>query len=332
MNKFLKNIIKKTKNSQTRIVFPEGTDIRILKATRQIQKKKIANIILLGNRTKIKKIAEKNKIRINLKKIKIIDPTSSKLQEELSRKLFELRKNKGLTLKKAKELIQDVNYFGTMMVKTEMAEGMVSGATHSTAKTVKPALQIIKTKEKFHKISGVYFMTLETKTLLFADTAIIIDPNIKDLTDITIDTAKTAKKFGLKPKVALLSFSTKGSAKHPKIEKIQKVVKAVKKRCPKLIIDGELQVDSALVPKVSKIKCPKSPIKGDANILIFPDLASANIAYKLVERLAKAKAIGPILQGLKKPINDLSRGCNTQDIINTTAFTVYQHLTTNKNG
>ncbi len=214
------------------------------------------------------------------------------------------------------------------MVYMELADGMVTGTTFPTDDSIRPALQIIKTEEKFHKVSGIFFMVLEKRLLLFADAAITINPNSHDLVDIAVDTAETAKKFGIKPRVAMLSFSTKGSADHPLVDKVQEAVRMLKYERPDIIVDGDLQVDAALVPKVAKKKCPKSPIQGDANILIFPDLESANIAYKLVERLAKAKAIGPLLQGLKKPVNDLSRGCSYQDIVNVTAFTVCESLET----
>ena len=237
-------------------------------------------------------------------------------------------KNKGISKKQAAEIVKDMNYFGTMMVYMELADGMVTGTTFPTDDSIRPALQIIKTEEKFHKVSGIFFMVLEKRLLLFADAAITINPNSHDLVDIAVDTAETAKKFGIKPRVAMLSFSTKGSADHPLVDKVQEAVRMLKYERPDIIVDGDLQVDAALVPKVAKKKCPKSPIQGDANILIFPDLQSANIAYKLVERLAKAKAIGPLLQGLKKPVNDLSRGCSYQDIVNVTAFTVCESLET----
>ena len=214
-----------------------------------------------------------------------------------------------------------MNYFGTMMVYNGQADGMVTGTTYSTADSIRPALQIIKTKEKFHKVSGIFFMILEKRLLLFADAAITVEPNSHDLVDIAIDSAETAKKFELDPRIAMLSFSTKGSAKHPDVDKIKEAVALLKHKQPDLVVDGEMQVDAALVPKVAKKKCPNSTIQGDANILIFPDLEAANIAYKLVERLAKASAIGPLLQGLKKPVNDLSRGCHYKDIVNVTAFT-----------
>jgi phosphate acetyltransferase len=186
---------------------------------------------------------------------------------------------------------------------------------------VRPALQIIGTKEKFHKVSGIFFMILENRLLLFADCAINIDPNSTELAEIAIDTAETAKRFGIEPKIAMLSFSTNGSAKHPDADKVREAVQMIKYKRPELIVDGEMQVDAALVPEISQRKFPNSKIKGEANVLIFPDLQSGNIAYKLVERLAKAEAIGPILQGLNKPVNDLSRGCSFQDIADLAAIT-----------
>jgi len=321
MQNFIKKLHNLAKKNPKHIVFAEGEEKRILEAIEIIQKEKIAYPILLGNKNSIIKNAEKLKLKINWNELEIHNPKTSKLKEKYTKDLFELRKNKGLTISKAKELINQTNYFGTMMVQNDNADGMVIGIKYSTADAIRPALQIIKTKEKFHKVSGVFFILLEDRLLLFADTAITINPSAHDLVDITIDTAETAKKFNIEAKVALLSFSTKGSAKHPEINKIKEALAIIKNKKPDLIIDGELQVDAALIKKVAKIKCPNSPIKGEANILIFPNLEAANISYKLVERLAKAKAIGPILQGLKKPINDLSRGCTAQDIVNITAFT-----------
>lgn len=311
MHSFIRKIRNQAKKSHRHIVLPEGEDERVLRAAKIITKEGIAKLTLLGNPKKIKPI----------KNVQIIDHKNSDLTEKFAKEMVKIRKSKGLTLPQARELLKDMNYFGTMMVQLDLADGMVTGTTNSTADSIRPALQIIKTEEKFHKVSGVFFMVLEKRLLLFADAAITVEPDAHTLVDIAIDTAETAKKFGIKPKIALLSFSTKGSARHPKLDKIREALNMIKYKRPKLTVDGELQVDAALVPDVAKKKCPGSPIKGDANVLIFPDLESANIAYKLVERLAKAKAIGPLLQGLKKPVNDLSRGCNYNDIVNVTAFT-----------
>ncbi len=308
MHNFLRKVHSIARKNPRKIVFPEGTEERILKATEEILEKKIAIPILVGNPKTIKNNAKKLKLKIDFSKVEIYDNKRSKLLKEFTDTFYELRKHKGISKKQATEIVKDMNYFGTMMVYMELADGMVTGTTFPTDDSIRPALQIIKTEEKFHKVSGIFFMVLEKRLLLFTDAAITINPNSHDLVDIAVDTAETAKKFGIKPRVAMLSFSTKGSADHPLVDKVQEAVRMLKYERPDIIVDGDLQVDAALVPKVAKKKCPKSPIQGDANILIFPDLQSANIAYKLVERLAKAKAIGPLLQGLKKPVNDLSRG------------------------
>ncbi len=328
MHNFIRKVHSIARKNPRRIVFPEGTEERILKATEEILAKKIAIPILVGNPKTIKDNAKKLKLKIDFSKVEIYDNKRSKLLKEFTETFYELRKHKGISKKQAAEIVKDINYFGTMMVHMDLADGMVTGTTFPTDDSIRPALQIIKTEEKFHKVSGIFFMVLEKKLLLFADAAITINPNSHDLVDIAVDTAETARKFGIEPRVAMLSFSTKGSADHPLVDKIQEAVAMLKYERPDIIVDGDLQVDAALVPKVAKKKCPKSPIQGDANILIFPDLESANIAYKLVERLAKAKAIGPLLQGLKKPVNDLSRGCSYQDIVNVTAFTVCESLET----
>jgi len=323
MHKFLKKIHKLAQKSPKKIVYPEGTEERILRATEEVSNKNIAQLTLVGPAKTIKAKAKKLGLEIDWKKIRIEDPSTSKLTDKYAEVFFELRKEKGIkSLKQAREVISDMNYFGTMMVHCNDADGMVTGTTYSTGDSIRPALQIIKTKNKFHKVSGVFFLFLEKQMLLFADTAITIEPNSHDLADIAIDTANTAKSFGIEPRVALLSFSTKGSADHPNIDKIKEALAIIKDRDPTLLVDGELQVDAAIVPDVAARKCPESPIKGRANILIFPTLEAGNIAYKFVERLSKAKAVGPILQGLNKPINDLSRGCHFKDIVDITAFTV----------
>ncbi|MBI4231685.1 phosphate acetyltransferase [Candidatus Peregrinibacteria bacterium] len=322
MNKFLRKVRAQARKNPKRIVYPEGTEERILRCTEEVLKQKIAKPILLGSPKIIRAKAKKLNLEIDWKNVEIIDQNESKLTKEFANTFFELRKDKGVTKNQAAKIVKDINYFGTMMVHLNYADGMVTGTTFPTDDSIRPALQIIKTKEKFHKVSGVFFMIFENRLLLFADAAITISPEAHDLVDIAKDTAETAKRFGIKPKVAMLSFSTKGSADHPFVDKVKSAVAMLKDEEPSLIVDGELQVDAAIVPAVAERKCPKSPLKGEANILIFPSLEAANIAYKLVERLAKAKAIGPILQGLKKPVNDLSRGCHYQDIVNVTAFTV----------
>ena len=324
MNKeeFINDIINKAKSDPKRIVLPESDDERVLRAAEIIQKQGIAKVILIGKEETVWTRAKG--LGVYLGGIPVIDPEHSALIEKYSNELVELRKKKGMTLEKAKEQLKNLVYFGTMMVHMDDADGLVSGATHSTGETILPALQIIKTKERFHKVSGVFFMILDDRLLLFADAAVTIDPDAKDLAKIAIDTEKTAKKFGVEPRVAMLSFSTKGSAKHPMCDKVIEATQIAQDMAPDLAIDGELQVDAALVPDICNKKSPGSNIAGNANILIFPDLQSGNIAYKLVQRLGHAEAIGPILQGLKKPVNDLSRGCDTEDIVHVVAITAIE--------
>jgi phosphate acetyltransferase len=321
MKTFIKFVKTLARENPKRVVFPEGFEPRILKAVEKILKEKTAIPILVGDKKEIIKKSKELELKINFDELKIVNPFDEKISKKYAEEFYKLRKHKGITEKKALEIVQKFNYFGTMMVQLGEADGMISGTTYPTADTIRPALQIIKTKEKFHKVSGLFFLILDNRLLLFADTAVTIDPNSHDLADIAIDTAETAKRFCLEPRIAMLSFSTAGSAKHPKVDKIKEATALIKNKRPDLIVDGEMQVDAALIPEVAKRKFPNSKLKGDANILIFPDLNAGNIAYKLVERLAKAKAIGPILQGLKKPINDLSRGCSYMDIVNLAAFT-----------
>ncbi|KKQ70105.1 MAG: Phosphate acetyltransferase [Candidatus Peregrinibacteria bacterium GW2011_GWA2_38_36] len=318
------SIVKeKARKRKKRIIFPEGDEERVLRATEIIQKEKIAYSILLGNEKEILSKSKDLGLNINFDNIEIYDPNKLTAQKaKYIKEFYKIRKSKGVTEQEAEELMENLDYYGVMSVQMGDADGMVSGSRHrSTADTVKPALQIIKTKEKFHKVSGVFFMVLENRLLLFADCAVTIDPNSFDLAGIGEDTAETAKRFGMDPRIAFLSFSTKGSTVHPMTQKMSEATAILKDKRPDLVIDGELQVDAALIPWVAEKKCPNSPLQGNANVLIFPDIQAANIAYKLVQRLAGAQAIGPILQGLKKPVNDLSRGCSVEDIVNVSAFT-----------
>ncbi len=294
-----------------------------------ILKEKTAKPILIGSELEIAKRAKNLGIKLPTS-VEIIDPEHSDLTEKYVKEFMRLRAKKGVDERKAWETVPRINYFGTMMVHMGDADGMVSGTTWSTADTVRPALQIIKTKEKFHKVSSLFFMILEKRLLLFADCAIIIEPTPHELVDIALDTAQTAQDFGLDPKVAMLSFSTNGSARHPLVNKVREAVAIARDRCPCLAIEGEMQVDAALVPEICERKFPGSSLKGDANVLIFPSLEAANCAYKLVERLAGAKTIGPVLQGLKKPVNDLSRGCKFEDIANIAAITSVEAQDTKK--
>lgn len=320
----LKTIYKKVKNNKKKIVLVEGEEPRTLRAVEIIQKNKYSEIILLGNSKKINSISKKLNLKINFSAIQIIDPKNFDEFDNYKKELFNLRKEKGLTLKKADELLKEGSYLGIMLVYKGIADGCVSGAIHSTADTVRPALQILKTKPGTKLVSSFFLMIIKDKTYLFSDCGLNINPDSKELAHIALESAKSAKALGLKPKVAMLSFSTKGSAKHEMVEKVISATKIAKKANPKLIIDGELQLDTAIVPEVAKLKAKNSKIQGDANILIFPNLDSGNIGYKLTQRLANAKAIGPILQGLNKPVNDLSRGCSAQDIVDLVCVTCLQ--------
>lgn len=318
---FIAKVKQKARDLNKRIVFPETFDPRTLKAIEIIVNEQIAQPVLLGKEKAIKADAEKNGITIDWSKVEFVDLEDEKRLERYAQALHEMRAKKGVTLDDAREIVKDLNYFAVMMIALDEADGLVTGANVASGDTYRPALQIIKTKEKFHKVSGVFFMIMEKRLILFADCALNMDPNSHDLADIAIDTAETAKRFGIEPRVALLSFSTNAKPKHPNVEKVKEALKIIQDRRPDLLVEGEMQVDAAIVPEVAKRKFPTSKIAGQANVLIFPDLQSGNISYKLVERLAGAKAIGPILQGLNKPVNDLSRGCSTQDIVDLTAIT-----------
>ena len=301
------NAIKeKAMSLQKTIILPETGDERVLIAADKILSQKLAKLILIGNKQEILQNAEK--LKINLNNAEFIDNNDQNLINELGHEYFELRKHKDITIDEALEQVKDPNYFANMLLHLNRADGVVSGSISTTAATLRPAFKIIKTKKDSHKVSSFFFMQLKDRLLIFADCAVNILPTAEELAHIAIDTANNAKLFNIDPKVALLSFSTKGSAKHELIDKVKKAVKIAQDLEPDLVLDGEMQVDAALLPQVCQRKCKNCNLHGQANVLIFPDLQSGNIAYKLVERLAKADAIGPITQGLNKPVNDLSRG------------------------
>ncbi len=311
------------------IVLPEGNEERNLKAAEIIHKEGIANIILVGSKEDI----EKNAISfgVNLSGITIEDPQTSEKTQAYAEELYELRKRKGVTQSMAEQIVLDPMYFATMMVKKDDAQGMVSGAIHTTGDLLRPGLQIIKTAPGIKVVSSFFIMLLkgeefgEKGQMLFADCAVNPNPNAEELAAIAIATADSAKKLmKFEPKVAMLSFSSYGSAKHELVDKVVEATKIAKEARPDLAIDGELQLDAAIVESVGKKKAASSPVAGKANVLIFPDLQSGNIGYKLVQRLAGAEAIGPISQGFAKPINDLSRGCSVDDIVNVVAITAVQ--------
>ena len=328
---FIETIKERAKQEIKTIVLPEAEDIRTLKATEVALKEKYANIILIGNKKNIKEKAETN--NINIIGAQIIDPQTSPDYEKYANLLYELRKHKGMTLKQAKEIALNPVYFGMLMVKDEdtKADGLVSGAVHSTADTLRPALQILKTAPNTKLVSAFFVIVVpnceygSNGTFIFGDAGLNANPNPDELSEIAISSSKSFKELtGKEPKVAMLSYSTYGSAKSELTEKMIKATKILKEKEPKLICDGELQLDAAIVPEVAASKAPGSPLKGKANVLIFPDLNGGNIGYKLVQRLAKAEAYGPLCQGIARPVNDLSRGCNSKDVAGVIAITAVQ--------
>lgn len=329
MHQLPEKIISKAKSNLKHIILAEGDDIRIIKAASLITQEKIAQITLLGNPSKINDKAEAE--NIDLKNINIIDPQNYSELGTLADNLYEIRKAKGLSKDESMELIKNPLYFGTMLVKTGFADGMVAGSNCPTANVLKPALQIIKAAPD-QKIVSTFFIIISPDTqfgengiLFFADCSMNINPNAEELANIATQTADSFKFFiGKTPKVAMLSFSTNGSGCGDMVTKVQEATTIAQLNRPDLLIEGELQADAAIVPNVSKLKQTQSQISGSANILIFPDLNTANISYKLVQRLAKADAFGPITQGMNKPINDLSRGCSVDDIVVTVAITSIQ--------
>lgn len=320
-------IREKARKNRKRIVLAEGTEERVIKAAVTILKEGIADVTLLGDENEIIKAAG----GLDLTGIHIINPKTSSKYENYVETLYELRKKKGLTLDKAGVLMQDVLYYGAMMIKLGDADGMVAGSIHTTGDVLRPALQIIKTAPGISVVSSCFIMDVPNKQygdhgiLVFADCAVNPNPTAEQLAAIAISSAQTGKALaGMDPKVAMLSFSTKGSATHELVDKVVEATRIAKELDPTLMIDGELQADAALVEKVGQLKSPGSSVAGQANILIFPDLQSGNIGYKLVQRLANADAIGPICQGFAKPVNDLSRGCSAEDIVNVVAITSVQ--------
>jgi phosphate acetyltransferase len=323
----IENIIKTVKENKRTIVLPESSDLRILKATQEIEKQGIANIILIGNENIINKKAKEENIDIS--GVVIQDPLLSDKRDECIKAFYELRKEKGITIEDARKLMQNEVYFGTMLVKLGYADGLVSGAIHPTADTLRPALQIIKGKEKGGLVSSFFLMELPNskyeKNYIFSDCGLIPNPTSDELAKIAIEANNTYKLLiGRTPQIALLSYSTYGSAKSESVDKV-KLAKAIALETNKdILIDGELQLDAAIDETVAKLKAPESKIAGHANVLIFPNLDAGNIGYKLVERFGGATAYGPITQGLAKPVNDLSRGCKYEDIIGVVAITCLQ--------
>ncbi len=317
----LDSIITKARKDPKKIVFPEALDERILKASEIILKKGIARVVLLGS---VKEILKKiDELRLNLKGIEIIDHLKSEKFDLYAEKLFKLRKNKGIILNDAKKMLRNEIYFGAMMLHCNDADGLIGGASHSTADTIRAAFQIIKTRKGVKKVSGAMLMAKDEKVLLFADCAVIPDPSSNELAETAMLSIETFENlFNKKAKAGMLSYSTVGSGNGEDVEKVKKAVNIAKKSG--LNVVGEIQADAALIENVCERKCPEINCREKINVLVFPSLNAGNISYKLVERLGNVRAIGPILQGLKKPMNDLSRGCSVQDIVDLAAITVVQ--------
>ena len=325
---FIDNIKERAKKDKKTIVLPESMDKRTMEAADKILKEGIANLIIIGNDSEI----SENSKGFDISGATIIDPATSELTEGLINELVEIRKNKGMTYDEAKKLIlEDYMYFACMLVKTGKADGVVSGACHSTANTLRPSLQIIKTKPNTLLVSAFFLMTVpnceygENGTFVFADCGLEQNPDSEKLAAIAASSAESFKLLtGKDPRVAMLSHSSMGSAKHADVDKVVEAVKIAKEKYSEYLIDGELQLDAAIVPSVAASKAPESKVAGKANVLVFPDLDAGNIGYKLVQRLAKAEAYGPITQGIAAPINDLSRGCSADDIVGVVAITAVQ--------
>mgnify|MGYP001403935659 CR=1 FL=1 len=320
MSDFLARMKTAAKANKKTIVLPEGEDPRTIEAAKQIVKEQLADLVILGDPADI-----------HVDGARVVDPKTSDRAEAYAEKFAELRAKKGVTLEQAREQVKDNTYFGTMMVKMGDADGLVSGACHSTANTLRPALQILKTAPGTKLVSGFMVVCVpdcaygQQGNFIFSDIGLNIDPDADQLSEIAIASAASWEKFmGTDPKVALLSYSTKGSAKGDSADKVREAAKLVAEKAPKLAADGELQLDAALDENVAALKAPGSTVAGHANVLIFPDLESGNIGYKLVQRLGKAEAYGPILQGIAKPVNDLSRGCSAGDIVGVVAITAVQ--------
>ena len=326
---FIESIKQRAMQNIKTIILPEAEDKRVLEAASKVIAQGFAKVILIGNKEQVEKDSKEN--NIDLSGVEIIDIKSSTKKQEYAQKLFELRQAKGMTEEEASKLIEEPIYFGMMMLKNGEADGLVSGAAHSTSNTLRPALQILKTAPNTKLVSAFFVMCVpnceygEHGTFIYGDSGLNQNPNADELSEIAISSAKSFKSLvEAEPKVAMLSYSTYGSAKSELTEKVIEATKLVKEKAPDLLVDGELQVDAAIIPEVSKSKAPGSPIEGNANVLIFPDLNAGNIGYKLTQRLAKAEAYGPLCQGIAKPVNDLSRGCSADDIVGVVAITAVQ--------
>lgn len=322
----IEEIRSKAKSLYKTIILPESDDPRVLEATQELVKEKIAKVILIGEKDDVTQKAQAAGVSVD--GAEIMSVNDPRYKDDFAANYFELRKKKGISQEEAAKAMQDNIFFAAMLVAQGHADGYVAGSIATTADTLRPAIQIIKTAPGIKTVSSYFLMVVPDKSfgvngsLIFADCAVVPDPTAEQLAEIAVCSAQNCKKLlGVDPKVAMLAFSTKGSATHPSLEKVQQATDMVKKSHPEIVIDGEIQFDAAIIPGVGAKKAPGSPLEGKANVFVFPDLNSGNICYKAVQRLAKAEAIGPVVQGTARPVNDLSRGCSVSDIVNTVAIT-----------
>lgn len=319
---FEHKLLEQARADKRRVVLPEGTEERVLRAAEVLLRRGVCDLTLLGPEDAVRKKAAD--LGVDLGDTLLIDPATSELRDSFAEKYAQLRTHKGVTVELAYDVVSDVNYFGTLMVQEGLADGMVSGSVHSTAATIRPAFEIIKTKPEASIVSSVFFMCLADKVLVYGDCAVNPDPNAEQLADIAIQSATTAAQFGVEPRIAMLSYSTGTSGSGADVDKVREATELVRSRRPDLLIEGPIQYDAAVEPTVAATKLPGSPVAGQATVLVFPDLNTGNNTYKAVQRSAGAIAVGPVLQGLRKPVNDLSRGALVQDIVNTVAITAIQ--------
>jgi phosphate acetyltransferase len=319
---FTYQLRERARSDRRRIVLPEGDDDRILQSAGRLLQRDIADLIILGEESQIR--ARAAELGVNLGDATVFDPRTSELCDQFAEQYAQLRAKKGVTVEQAREIMHDVSYFGTMLVYNSHVDGMVSGAAHTTAHTVRPAFEIIGTAQGISTVSSVFLMCLPDQVLAYGDCAIVRDPTVDELADIAISSARTAAQFGIEPRVAMLSYSTGESGTGADVDKVREATGLVRSRAPQLLVEGPIQYDAAVEPSVAATKMRDSPVAGRATVLIFPDLNAGNNAYKAVQRSAGAIAIGPVLQGLNKPVNDLSRGALVEDIVNTVAITAIQ--------
>ncbi|MBY6436555.1 phosphate acetyltransferase [Rhodococcus kroppenstedtii] len=315
-------LIDRARADRRHIVLPEGGDDRILRAAGRLLQRQVADLTILGDETAVTRRA--GELGVDLSAATVLDPTSSEYFDDFVAEYAELRKHKGMTPEKAREVMADISYFGTMMVHKGIADGMVSGAAHTTAHTIRPSFEIVKTREGVSTVSSIFLMCLADRVLAYGDCAVVPDPTAEQLADIAVSSAQTASMFGIEPRVAMLSYSTGDSGSGADVEKVREATELVRDRAPDLLVEGPIQYDAAIDPSVAKSKLPDSDVAGQATVFVFPDLNTGNNTYKAVQRSAGAVAVGPVLQGLKKPVNDLSRGALVQDIVNTVAITAIQ--------